>query len=51
MRSSADDAKQTSLETLIIIKLDKENSKVVAHVPSTQGNEKAEAVADKLCRP
>jgi hypothetical protein len=51
MMSSADNEKQSRLETLIIIKLDEENSKVVAHVPSREGNEKAEAVADKLCRP
>jgi len=51
MTSNADDQKRTRFETLIIIKLDKENSKVVAHVPSREGNEKAEAVADKLCRP
>ena len=51
MKSNADDAKRTRLETLVIIKLDEENSKVVAHVPSKEGNEKAEAVADKLCRP
>lgn len=51
MKSSADDAKQTRLETLIIIKLDQENSKIVAHIPSREGNEKAEAVVDKLCRP
>ena len=51
MTSNAEDQKLTRFETLIIIKLDKENSKVVAHVPGKEGNEKAEAVADKLCRP
>jgi hypothetical protein len=51
MTSNAEDQKRTRFETLIIIKLDGENSKVVAHVPSKEGNEKAEAVADKLCRP
>lgn len=51
MMSSADDEKQTPIETLIVIKLDRENSKVVGHVSAKEGNEKAEALADKLCRP
>lgn len=51
MMSSADDAKQTRLETLVIIKLDKDKSAVVGHVPAKEGNEKAELLADKLCKP
>ena len=51
MMSSADDAKQTRLETLVIIKLDGQKSRVVGHVDSKEGNEKAEMLADKLCRP
>src|SRR6266480_2677520 len=51
MKSTTDDQPQKRFETLIIIKLDGENSKVVAHVSGKEGNEKAEAVADKLCRP
>ena len=50
MVSSADDAKQTPIETLIIIKLDGSKSHVVGHVSAKEGNEKAEALADKLCR-
>lgn len=51
MMSSADDEKQTRLETLVIIKLDKAKSAIVGHVPAKEGNEKAEMLADKLCRP
>ena len=51
MLSSADDEKQTRLETLVIIKLDKDKSAVVGHVAAKEGNEKAEALADKLCKP
>jgi len=51
MMSSADDEKQTRLETLVIIKLDKEKSSVVGHVAAKEGNEKAEMLADKLCKP
>ena len=51
MMSSADDEKQTRLETLVIIKLDKEKSGVVGHLPAKEGNEKAEMLADKLCKP
>lgn len=51
MMSSADDEKQTRLETLVIIKLDKDKSSVVGHVPAKEGNEKAELLADKLCKP
>ncbi|WP_395738396.1 hypothetical protein [Prosthecobacter sp.] len=51
MRSSADDAKQTPIETLVIIRLDKDKSRVVGHVAAKEGNEKAEMLADKLCRP
>ncbi len=51
MMSSADDEKQTRLETLVIIKLDKDKSTVVGHVSAKEGNEKAEMLADKLCKP
>ncbi|MDB6005456.1 MAG: hypothetical protein JWR15_2443 [Prosthecobacter sp.] len=51
MMSSADDAKQTRLETLVIIKLDKDKSRVVGHLAAKEGNEKAEMLADKLCKP
>ncbi|OYW78267.1 MAG: hypothetical protein B7Z37_00225 [Verrucomicrobia bacterium 12-59-8] len=51
MMSSADDEKQTRLETLVIIKLDKEKSSIVGHVAAKEGNEKAEMLADKLCKP
>ena len=37
-------------ETLIIIKLDGEKSRVVGHVPAKEGTEKAEELADRLCR-
>ncbi len=50
MMASKDDEKQTRMETFIIIKLDGANSRVVGHVPAKEGNEKAEALADKLCR-
>lgn len=51
MMSSADDEKQTRLETLVIIKLDKGKSRVVGHLAAKEGNEKAEMLADKLCKP
>ncbi len=51
MMSSADDEKQTRLETLVIIKLAKDKSSVVGHVAAKEGNEKAEMLADKLCKP
>jgi hypothetical protein len=51
MTSSADDAKQTPIETLIVVKLDKEKSRIVGHVPATEGNAKAEEMADRLGRP
>lgn len=51
MTSSADDEKQTPIETLIVIKLDGAKSRVVGHVSSKEGNEKAEALADRLCQP
>lgn len=51
MRSSTDEEKPKTIDTFVIIRLDKENSKVVARVPGKDGNEKAEQVADKLCRP
>ncbi|HWB58390.1 MAG TPA: hypothetical protein VG733_02820 [Chthoniobacteraceae bacterium] len=48
MESSANDDKQTRIETFVIIKLDGKNSKVVASIPAKEGEKKAEAVADKL---
>lgn len=51
MLSTSDDEKQSIMETLIVIKLDKEKSRVVGHVAAKEGNEKAEAMADKLCKP
>jgi len=51
VRSSTADEKQQPIDTFVIIKLDKENSKVVAHQPGKDGNEKAEQLADKLCKP
>ncbi len=51
MISSSDDDKQTPIETLVVIKLAKEKSRVVGQVSGKDGNEKAEALADKLCMP
>ena len=51
MESQASGDKQTRLETFIIIKLDGKNSKVAASISAKDGNEKAEAIADKLGRP
>ncbi len=51
MTSTTDEEKGRTEETLVIIKLDGEKSKLIAHVPGKEGNEKAEAAADKLCRP
>ena len=51
MVSSSADEKQTPIETLVIIKLDRGKSRVVGHLPGKEGNEKAEAMADRLCRP
>jgi len=51
MTSSSDDEKQTPIGTLVIIKLDREKSRVVAHVPAKEGNEKAEEIADQSCMP
>lgn len=51
MMSSADDEKQTRLETLVVIKLEGGKSRVVGHVAAKEGNAKAEELADKLCRP
>jgi len=50
MTSSAGDAKQTPIETFIIIKLDQEKSRVVGQLPGKEGNTKAEAIADRLGR-
>jgi hypothetical protein len=44
-----DDGKRT-VDTLIIIKLDGAKSRVVGHVPAKEGTEKAEELADRLCR-
>ena len=49
MRSSSDDGKRQN-DTLIIIKLDRQNSRVVGKVSGKEGNEKAEKIADELCR-
>ncbi len=51
MTSSKEDEKQTPVETFIIIKLDHEKSEVVGHIPAKDGNEKAEELADKFCKP
>jgi len=51
MMSSADDDKQTRLETFVVVKLDGENSRVVGHVPAKEGVEKAEAIADRSVQP
>ena len=50
MVSSRDDEKHSSIETLIIIKLDKEKSRVAGHLPAKEGNAKAEEMADRLNR-
>jgi len=50
MMSSSGDDKPTRIETLIIIKLDGKNSRVAGHVAGVEGNEKAEELADRLCR-
>lgn len=50
MGAVLDDAKSTHVETLIIIKLDGAKSRVVGHVPAKEGTEKAEELADRLCR-
>jgi hypothetical protein len=50
MRSSDEEGKKT-FETLVVIKLDKGKSKVVGHVSGKEGNDKAEAMADRLCAP
>jgi hypothetical protein len=49
MRSSSDDDKR-HYETLIVIKLDRQNSRVVGKVSGKDANEKAEKMADSLCR-
>lgn len=51
MLSTSDDEKQAILETLVVIKLDKEKSRIVGHVPAKEGNAKAEELADRLCKP
>ncbi len=50
MVASSDDDKQSLAETFIIIKLDGANSRVVGHVRAKAGAEKAEDLADRLCR-
>ena len=50
MMSSSSDEQQRRIETLIIIKLDGKNSRVVGHVSGPEGTEKAEEMADRLCR-
>ncbi len=49
MRSSSDDSKST-FDTLVVIKLDGEKSRVVGKASGKNANEKAEELADKLCR-
>ena len=48
MTSSADDTKQTPIETFVVIKLGRGESQVVGSVPAKDGIAKAEAMADKL---
>ena len=50
MVSSDVDKNNIPLETLVVIKLDGEKSRVVGHVTAKEGNEKAEAMADKLAK-
>jgi hypothetical protein len=38
-------------DTLVVVKLEGANSRVVGSVPGSAGNAAAEALADKLCRP
>lgn len=49
MRSSSEDGKR-QYDTLIVIKLDGQSSRVVGKVSGKEGNEKAEKIADELCR-
>lgn len=51
MASSAEDAKAGRMEDFIIIKLDGSKSRVAGSLPAKEGNAKAEALADRLCRP
>lgn len=52
MVSKKDESTDMRTETMIVIKLDGANSKVMGSVPSDKGgNEAAEALADKLCGP
>ncbi len=47
MMSNADDEQQTRIETFVVIKLERGESKVVGGVPAVEGIGKAEAMADK----
>ncbi len=38
-------------DTLVVVKLDGANTRVVGNVPGSAGNTAAETMADKLCRP
>jgi len=50
MMSSGSDEKRSRVATLIVIKLHGKNSRVAGHIPGTEGNEKAEEMADRLCQ-
>lgn len=47
---SDDEENKKTYETLVVIKLDKERSRVVGKAEGKDANEKAEQLADKLCR-
>jgi len=49
MVSDSADTK-TRYETLLVIKLDKENSRVVGHASGAKANEEAERIADQRGR-
>ncbi|MGV3659105.1 MAG: hypothetical protein ACO1TE_02945 [Prosthecobacter sp.] len=51
MTAGNPDEKSAPFETLLILKLDGAKSRVVGHLSAKEGNAKAEALADQLCRP
>lgn len=51
MTAGDPDEKSSPLETLVILKLDGARSRVVGHLSAKEGNAKAQALADQLCRP